>query len=313
MFNLSDGVKKALILIPTQPLPAKTRVSLRRKYLANLEMAKAQRANFLIIGHPKSGNTWLKVMISRLYQLRYDLPESKLINTDEFARKIPEIPRLAATNAYYSYEGEVGKLLAVGALENPLRHKPVLFLARNPIDIAVSWYHQFTKRQSRAKQELINHWVENPIDRNTVQMWDFVRYSDIGLPSLIEYQNTWARNVQELEHGLLVKYEELRTEPVPTLLKITRLMGEDFSEEEVRAAVEWGSFDNLQKLETSGTFSQGGMRLVNANDPSTFKVRRGKVGGYRDDFDPQQVAELEALVRDNILPELGYCQDAPEA
>jgi hypothetical protein len=313
MFNLSDGVKKALILIPTQPLPAKTRVSLRRKYQANLEMAKAQRANFLIIGHPKSGNTWLKVMISRLYQLRYDLPESKLINTDEFARKIPEIPRLAATNAYYSYEGEVGKLLAVGAPDNPLRHKPVLFLARNPIDIAVSWYHQFTKRQSRAKQELINHWVENPIDRNTVQMWDFVRYSDIGLPSLIEYQNTWARNVQELEHGLLVKYEELRTEPVPTLLKITRLMGEDFSEEEVRAAVEWGSFDNLQKLETSGTFSQGGMRLVNANDPSTFKVRRGKVGGYRDDFDPQQVAELEALVRDNILPELGYCQGAPEA
>jgi len=312
MFNLSDGVKKALILIPTQPLPAKTRVSLRRKHLAKLEMAKAQRANFLIIGHPKSGNTWLKVMISRLYQLRYDLPESKLINTDEFARKIPEIPRLAATNAYYSYEGEVGKLLAVGSPDNPLRHKPVLFLARNPIDIAVSWYHQFTKRQSRAKQELINHWIENPIDRNTVQMWDFVRYSDIGLPSLIEYQNTWARNVQELEHGLLVKYEELRTEPVPTLLRITRLMGEEFSEEEVRAAVEWGSFDNLQKLETSGTFSQGGMKLVNANDPSTFKVRRGKVGGYRDDFDPQQVAELEALVRDNILPELGYCQDIPE-
>ena len=309
MFNLSDGVKKALILIPTQPLPAKTRVALRRKHLAELEMAKAQRANFLIIGHPKSGNTWLKVMISRLYQLRYNLPESTLINTDEFARKIPEIPRLAATNGYYSYEGEVGKLLAVGAPDNPLRHKPVMFLARNPIDIAVSWFHQFTKRQSRAKQELINHWIDNPVDRRTVQMWEFVRHSDIGLPSLIEYQNTWARNVADLDQGLLVKYEELRSEPVPTLQKIIALMGEDFSEDEIRAAVEWGSFDNLQKLETSGTFSQSGMKLVNANDPSTFKVRRGKVGGYRDDFDEAQVAELEALVRDNILPELGYCQD----
>ena len=312
MFNLSDGVKKALILIPTQPLPAKTRVAQRRKRLAELELAKAHRANFLIIGHPKSGNTWLKVMISRLYQLRYNLPESKLINTDEFARKIPEIPRLAATNGYYSYEGEVGKLLAVGAPDNPLRHKPVLFLARNPIDIAVSWYHQFTKRQSRAKQELINHWIDNPVDRRTVQMWEFVRHSDIGLPSLIEYQNTWARNVNELEKGLLVKYEELRSEPVPTLQKIVQLMGENFSEEEIRAAVEWGSFDNLQKLETKGTFSQGGMKLVNANDPSTFKVRRGKVGGYREDFDPQQVAELEALVRENILPELGYCRELPE-
>ena len=248
-------------------------------------------------------------MISRLYQLRYDLPESKLINTDEFARKIPEIPRLAATNGYYSYEGEVGKLLAVGAPDNSLRHKPVLFLARNPIDIAVSWYHQFTKRQSRAKQELINHFIDHPIDRRQVEMWEFVRHSDIGLPFLIEYQNTWARNVEALEKGLLVKYEELRAEPVPTLQRILGLMGESFTEDEVRAAVEWGSFENLQKLETSGTFNQGGMKLVDANDPSTFKVRRGKVGGYREDFPPEQVAELEALVRDNILPQLGYCQD----
>jgi len=309
MLNLSDGVKKALILIPTQPLPAKTRVALRRKHLAALELAKAQRASFLIIGHPKSGNTWLKVMISRLYQLRYNLPESKLINTDEFARKIPEIPRLAATNGYYSYEGEVGKLLAAGAADNPLRQKPVLFLARNPIDIAVSWYHQFTKRQSRAKQELINHWIDNPVDRHSVGMWEFVRHSDIGLPSLIEYQNTWVRNIAALPNGMLTRYEDLRAEPVETLHAITRHMGEQFSLDEVRAAVEWGSFDNLQKLETSGTFRQGGMKLVNAGDPSTFKVRRGQVGGYRDDFEPDQVAELEALVRDNILPELGYCQD----
>ena len=312
MFKLSDGVKKALILIPTQPLPTATRVALRRKYLAELELAKARAANFLIIGHPKSGNTWLKVMISRLYQLRYNLPESKLINTDEFARKIPAIPRLAATNGYYSYEGEVGKLLAVGAADNSLRQKPVLFLARNPIDIAVSWYHQFTKRQSRAKQELINHFIDHPIDRHSVQMWEFVRHSDIGLPCLIEYQNTWARNVEALDKGLLVKYEELRADPVPTLQKIIELMGESFTQEEIRAAVEWGSFENLQKLETSGTFSQGGMKLVDANDPSTFKVRRGKVGGYRDDFPPEQVAELEALVRDNILPQLGYCQEAAE-
>ena len=107
---------------------------------------------------------------------------------------------------------------------------------------------------------------------------------------------------------MLTRYEDLRAQPVPTLQRIMQLMGEDFSADEISAAVEWGSFDNLQKLETSGTFSQGGMKLVNAGDPSTFKVRRGKVGGYREDFDVAQVAELEALVRDSILPELGYCQ-----
>jgi hypothetical protein len=309
LLNLSDGVKKALILIPTEPMPAKLRVSLRRRHLAQLELSKAERASFLIIGHPKSGNTWLKAMISRLYQIRYDLPESKLINTDEFARKIPAIPRIAATNGCYSYESEVGNRLAAGASDNPLRHKPVVFLARHPIDIAVSWYHQFTKRQSRAKQELINHSIVHPIDRRSVQFWDFVRHSDIGLPFLIDYQNTWARNIRELPAGLMIRYEDLRAEPVATLSQVLAHVGEDFSEDEIRAAVEWGSFENLRKLETSGTFKQGGMKLVNANDPSTYKVRRGKVGGYRDDFAPEQSAELEALVRDAIDPALGYCQE----
>ncbi|TCO76272.1 sulfotransferase domain-containing protein [Chromatocurvus halotolerans] len=313
MLNLSDGVKKALIIAPTEVLPARWRVGLRRRGLAKLELAKAARASFLIIGHPKSGNTWLKVMLSRLYQLRYDLPESTLINTDEFARRIPEIPRIAATNGCYSYEGEVGRLLAADAPDNPMRHKPVVFLARNPIDIAVSWYHQFTKRQSRAKQELINHAIETPIDRRKVQMWEFVRHSDIGLPFLIDYQNTWVRNIAALPHGLLVRYEDLRSDPVPTLSRILEHVGESFSDDEIRAAVEWGSFDNLQKLETSGTFRQGGMKLVNRNDPSTYKVRRGKVGGYREDFAPDQVEDLEALVRERIDPGLGYCRDDAKA
>ena len=309
MFNLSDGVRKALIIGPTQLLPAAARVALRRRYLARLELAKAHKAAFLIIGHPKSGNTWLKVMISRLYQLRYDLPESTLINTAEFARRIPEIPRLAATNGCYSYEQEVGARLEADAADDPLRHKPVLFLARHPIDIAVSWYHQFTRRQSRAKQELINASIPHPIDRRSISMWDFVRHSDIGLPFLIDYQNRWAHNIRALPRGLLVRYEDLRAEPVPTLGRILEHVGHPFPEAEVRAAVEWGSFDNLQQLETRGTFRQGGMKLVNRNDPSTFKVRRGKVGGYREDFEAAQVAELEALVRDGIDPSLGYCLD----
>lgn len=307
MIGLTDGIKKALIIAPTQLLPANLRVGQRRKLLSRLELAKAENANLLIIGHPKSGNTWLKVMISRLYQVRYNLPSNRLINTDELSRKHPDIPRLAATNGCYSYEQTVGNLLAEGAPDNPLRHKPVIFLARHPIDIAVSWFHQFTKRQSRAKQELINHSIPHPIDRHKIEFWEFVRHSDIGLEFLIEYLNTWYRNIQSLENGRLIRYEDLRANPTATLKIVVELMAEHFSDEEIAEAVEFGNFDNLRKLETSGHFSQGGMRLHNANDPTTFKTRRGKVGGYKDDFNSEQVAELEQLVRDRLNPALGYC------
>ena len=110
-------------------------------------------------------------------------------------------------------------------------------------------------------------------------MWDFVRHSDIGLPFLIDYLNTWERNVAQLERAAMVRYEDLRAEPGATLRRIARLIGETFTDAEIREAVDFGSFDNLKKLESRGFFRQGGLTLRNPADPESFKVRRAKVGG----------------------------------
>ena len=313
MFQISDGVKKWSVLLPTAPLPTAWRVATRRRLLAQLELAKAQRTGLLIIGHPKSGNTWLRTMLSRLYQVRHGLPASLIVTSDELARKNPAIPRISATNGYYSYEGAVGDALAPGAPDSPLRHKPIVFLARHPCDIAVSWFFQFTRRQSAHKQELINHFIDHPIDGRTVGMWEFVRRSDIGLPSLIEYLNTWARNVAHLSRAIVVRYEDLRAEPRQTLPNITALMGETFSDREFEEAVAFGSFDNLKNLERQGFFRQGGLSLRNPKDPESFKVRRAKVGGFKDYFTEEQVAELEELVRTRLSPTFGYQSAAAPA
>jgi hypothetical protein len=310
MLQLGDGVKKWSVLLPTAVLPTPWRVAARRHYLARLELAKAERTGLLIIGHPKSGNTWLKVMLSRLYQVRHGLPASLIVTSDELARRNPAIPRITATNGHYSYEGVVGDALAPGAPDSPLRRKPVLLLARHPCDIAVSWYFQFTKRQSAHKQELINHFIDHPIDRRTIGLWDFVRHSDIGLPLLIDYLNRWQENLEALERALMVRYEDLRAAPAKTLRQITALMGETFRDEEIADAVGFGSFDNLRALESRGFFHQGGLRLRNPNDPESFKVRRAKVGGYRDYFSAEQTAELEQLVAERLSPAFGY--SAPE-
>jgi len=306
MLQISDKTKKWSILVPTYALPAGWRVAIRRRYLSRLQLAKAERARLIIIGHPKSGNTWLKVMLSRLYQVRHNLPSSRLINTDELALENPQVPRLINTNGYYSYEGIVGDALSPEAPDTPLKHKPVILIARNPCDIAVSWYFQFTKRQSAVKRELINHFIEHPIDRHTIDMWDFVRHSDIGLVNLVDFLNRWERNIDALENGHIIRYEDLRAEPERVLKQVTRIMGEDFTDEEIAGAVRWGSFDNQRKLETSGHFNQGGMRLRNRSDETTYKVRRGKVGGFRDYFTPEQAAELEEIVATRLSPRFGY-------
>ena len=306
MALLSDGVKKWSVLIPTEILPTKMRVSMRRSLLAKLELEKARITDLLIIGHPKSGNTWLRTQLSRMYQIRYGLPSGVVVTSDELKRQHPEMPRISATNAAYSYEGAVGEALDGTPGDSVIRNKPIIFLARDPRDIAVSWFHQFTKRQSRQKQELINHFIEHPIDKNSVQMWEFVRHSDIGLPFLIEFLNRWERLVPSLPNAIRIRYEDLRSDPVTQIMRIGELIGDPYNEDQVREAVAFGSFDNLRKLESEGHFKQGGLALRNPNDPNSFKVRRAKVGGYRDDFSAEQVAELDELVARNLAPSLGY-------
>jgi Sulfotransferase domain len=313
MLQISDGIKKWSVLAPTAALPTRWRVAARRAALARLELAKARRTDLLIIGHPKSGNTWLRVMLSRLYQVRHGLPASLIVTSDELARKNPAVPRISATNGHYSYEGAVGEALAPEAPDSSLRHKPIVFLARHPCDIAVSWFFQFTRRQSAHKQELINHFIEHPIDRLTVGMWEFVRHGDIGLPSLIKYLNTWERNVAHLPRATMVRYEDLRADPRRTLPRITALIGERFSDQEIEEAVAFGSFDNLKNLEQQGFFRQGGLSLRNPKDPESFKVRRAKVGGFKDYFSEEQVAELEELVRTRLSPHFGYQPSAAPA
>ena len=306
MSVVPDWLKKAAIIGGTAPLPRSMRVSARVRGLAPLEVAKARKAQLLIIAHPKSGNTWLKVMISRLYQVRHGFPDSQIHKTDEFTRKVPEVPRLAASNGCYSYEAAVGQLLEPANRDAEMTRKAVVFLARHPCDIAVSWYHQFTKRQSKHKQELINAELEHPVDRGTIGMWDFVRNSEIGLLHLIEFLNGWHRRLADHPNALVTRYEDLRAEPARTLRAVLATAGETFSDAELEEAVRFGSFDHLRGLESQGHFKQGGLTLRDTQDPNSFKVRRAKVGGYVEDFTPEQVAELDELVAKHLSPYFGY-------
>jgi hypothetical protein len=299
-------MKRRAILRGTALLPKPVRVWTRYRLLANLERGKARRASSIIIGHPKSGNTWLRTMIARAYQIKYGLPPTVALKTDELARMDARIPRFCVSNGYYTYESVLAELLAGDGIDPEVASKPMVLLLRHPADIAVSWYIQFTKRVSPAKRELINASLEHPIDIDRISRWDFVMNSELGLSNIIDFLNQWERAFQGFDRKLIVSYEELRAEPYETLKKVTDFLGDPFTEQELREAVEFGSFDNLRKLEASGFFKYGGMSQRKHAGPGTMKVRRGKAGGYREDFSPEQVEEIDQLVSSRLSPTLGY-------
>jgi len=79
-------------------------------------------------------------------------------------------------------------------------------------------------------------------------------------------------------------------------------------DEQVDAAVKYSSYDNMKKMEGKQQFRLSGGRMMprDRDNPDSYKVRRAKVGGYRDYFTDDEVAAIDAQLASSLNPLYGY-------
>ena len=263
------------------------------------QMRRLRDADIVIVSFGKSGRTWLRVMLSRLYQVKHGLSQRYLLGFDNFHSMNRAIPKIFLTHDNYikDYTGNVDNK------SDFYSHKVVL-LARDPRDVAVSQYFQWRYRMKPNKKVLNKY----PGAGEDVSTFDFVMDRDAGLPKIIEFMNLWASERERLKGFFLLRYEDLRARPEDTLKALLEFIGTPGTDEEIREAVEFSSYENMKKMEQKKTFWLSGGRMVpkDGDDPNTYKVRRAKVGGYRDYFDDEQVERIEQLVDSTLSPYFGY-------
>jgi hypothetical protein len=100
--------------------------------------------------------------------------------------------------------------------------------------------------------------------------------------------------------------------------RILAFCGTPGSDEQIADSVDYAAYENMKRLETGGAYAGHGQRLVPGirGNPDSFKVRRAKVGGYRDYFDDEQAAAIDALMAERQGPLFGYlplAEDVPAA
>jgi hypothetical protein len=73
--------------------------------------------------------------------------------------------------------------------------------------------------------------------------------------------------------------------------------------------VDFAAYDNMKKMEQEKFFKNSGARVKpgDSNNPASFKVRKAKVGGYRDYFTDEQVATLGRMTAE-LDPVFGYSE-----
>lgn len=225
-----------------------------------------------IVSFPKSGRTWLRVMLDRLnLPMRYThagsgYNASRHFNDLQIGKKVLFRSRILFLHFF------------------PRR---ILFLHRDPRDTAVSGYFQKTLRIG---------------SKSEISMADFIRDPHLGVEKVIIFNLMWLERGCKLKEFKSIGYEALRADSVNGLANIAKWLrpSNTFDLGKVEAVVQETSFQKMRELEEKGELAKqydektfGG---TVADNPDSYKVRRGKVGGYADYFSEKDLAYCDELL-----------------
>ncbi len=229
-------------------------------------------ADMFVISIPKSGRTWLRTFFCAYFcKLR-----GREFTLQPERYRDPAIPRIIYSHDRFEHRTKGdrwdrlrGKYLVP---RKELRRAPVVLLARDPRDTFVSLYLQITRRDPGTREQF-----------GTRSISELLRDPRFGIGAIVETMNDWLCEFSRWRDFLLVRYETLRAAPAEQFRVLLARLGQTNPNMSIfQAALDFSEFENMRKLEAAGAFDSKILQARDVADPESFKVRRGKVGGYKD-------------------------------
>lgn len=247
-----------------------------------------------IVSVPKSGRTWLRVLLHAYYGAFHgssEEPNSRDVYTDgrpAYHFTHDRYSHLTIANRWHRL---LGRYLIPAERR---RNGRIVLLARDPRDLMVSLYFQNTKRVkgNQAFHGTISDMLKDPV---------------YGVDQVVRVMNDWlAEWGGDRERFLLCRYEDMHATPEQTFGQVIRFLGSTPADDRALAhAIEHSRFDSMQARERASATGPSALRPGDPDDPESFKARKGKVGGYREYLDDTDVAVIEQAMQ-RLDPRFGY-------
>lgn len=230
------------------------------------------------ISFPKSGRTWVRFALHTAgVKVRFSHGGSGTKNPDEIGSEFSSVkPHLFGDRN--------------------------VFLHRNPLDTAVSLFHQIHKRNftpineeyPRIQEKLIN------LDRLPPEDIDeFVLHPVWGCRNICAYNAAHIRYFTGRRDSMIAKYERLRADPRVRFAELLDFLGH--RRYDIDHVVAESSFKRMREIEmSSDAATKRSHKLFGAadGDANTLKVRKGKVRGYADCLRPETIAAAAEIAAD---------------
>lgn len=244
-----------------------------------------------VFSFPKSGRTWLTVLIGKALCLHYGYPEENIPRTLAFTKKIKaeRDPAIRVTGFGHDRSSLDHKLhyREMSGDKSEFAGKDVIFLVRDPKDVVVSYYFQATKR--------------NKVFAGSLS--EFVRDETMGIRKVLAFNKNWYDNRDVPRRFQLFTYEQMHEDPHGVLRTTLEIMGvAGVTDAVIDEAVRYGSFDNMRRLEQRNELGAELLKPQDPDDPESFKVRKGEIGGHREYLSDEDIAYIDDCARELQYP-----------
>uniref|UniRef100_A0A2A4KAH9 Sulfotransferase domain-containing protein n=1 Tax=Heliothis virescens TaxID=7102 RepID=A0A2A4KAH9_HELVI len=160
----------------------------------------------------------------------------------------------------------------------------MLYIARDPRDIAVSSYHH-------ARLFKVLDFAGEFKD-----FWNlFINGRYILTPYFEHVKEAW--NMRHHPNMLFLFYEELKKDLPAVIRRVAAFLNKQVTEKQMTKLCEHLSFDNFKK---NKAVNYEDLREFDVFTPNETFIRKGKTNGWRDYFDDEMTQQAEKWIQDNL-------------
>lgn len=272
------------------PTPLKQKISsMRAKGAIRLEASRTIRpTDIFLVGHPKSGNTWVAFMLSVILS-------EKMGNKVTMANVSNFVPNLHTRGVRIKTYNDLPSP-RIFRNENPRWHDyypKTIYLVRDPRAVFLSYYHHWLHTEQTIHGSL-EDFVDELLKYGCIRRWE------TWLVGWDQQVNDWVERAKR-QPVKIVRYEDLVEDRGKTFREIVDFADLRCSESLVELAIKQGAFEAMQRNEKSyGAESFHGQKSIKG-----LFVRKGRVDSWKEEM-PDHVSEKIGRQFQETMELFGY-------